>query len=203
MATSRAGSCVQLFNKDTNTAIGSEVCNASGADSIVSTSILPSAMPSSARIEARMRSSTGAAAYVTKVGLVVRIVSIEKMVALQRIAPAVPALTATTNFVENRAFSSDTSYGTATTYEFINCLAKANTAGSGTFQYKGGTAVSGTTGSNNSTTFSYTNESAYTMKGPSSVTTTNNQYQFLNYAHSSGSFMLSHCLYEVQAVYPP
>lgn len=202
---SGGSTCVGLFNKTTNTQIGSEICNTSAGDSIVSTSILPGTIPATAELEVRMRNGGAGTAILNRAGLLVRLVSIEKMLAVQRVAPAISALAATANFVEQRASSYISSYGTGAISEYVVCRAKANTAGSGSFVYKNhGTNTSGVASATTITasTINFTSQSAQTTLEAGPVVTVNANNQFMNYTHTSGSFALSHCLMETEVVYP-
>lgn len=201
---SGGSSCVALFNKTTNSQIGNEICNASAADSIVSTAILPGNMPATGELEVRMRNSAGGTANLNRAGLLVRLVSIEKMLAIQRIAPAVSALTASTNFVEQRASSYISNYGTGLVSEYVVCRARANTSGGASFNYRNhGTNASGTAGSSliSASTINFSSQSAFTTLEAGPVVTVNGNNQFLNYTHTSGSFALSHCLLETEVSY--
>lgn len=59
-------------------------------------------MPAEAELEVRVRAVGGGTASFYKTGLLVRLVNVVKMKAFQRVAPAVAALNASTNFVELR-----------------------------------------------------------------------------------------------------
>ncbi|MBA2404371.1 MAG: fibronectin type III domain-containing protein [Bdellovibrionales bacterium] len=206
VATSRTNggsSCVALFNKTLDTQIGSELCNTQATDSYVTMAISPTAMPATAELEVRMRASAGTA-FVVKAGLLVRLVSIEKAIAIQRLAPATTALTASTDFVHQRAKSNISSFGTGTVKEYVSCRVKANTSGSGSFIYKNhGTNTSGIAGSTTvaASTNIFSTQSSYTTLEAGPVVTTDNNYQYMNYTHTSGSFALSHCLMETEVSY--
>lgn len=201
--TSRANACVALWNNTTNTQIGSEICNGSGSDSIASVAIPASSLPAgAAELQVRMRSSSGSAAYVTKAGLLLRLVSIEKMLVIQRTAGASTALTAGVHFTENRARSYRGSYGTGTPVENYVCRAKNNGTGSGSFILRDhGASTSGTTTATNLGTNIFSTSSFENLEQPN-ISTTNNNYVYTNYTHTSGSLAVSHCILETEVSYP-
>jgi hypothetical protein len=120
------------------------------------------------------------------------------------VAPAVAALSASTNFVELRASSYVNDYGVGFVSEYLHCTARASTSGSGSFIYKNhGTNSSGTVGSSTITasTNSFSTQSSFTTLEAGPVATTHGDNQFMSYAHTSGVFVLSHCLMITEADY--
>jgi hypothetical protein len=199
--------CIALYNKDTNTRIGSELCTSNAAMSHLTLDIPKSFMPTTAEIEVRVRNSGGGTTYIGKAGLYVRMVNITKVKQIQRVASG-GVQTATKIFEEQRSSSFRNGYGIAFTgsrvNEFVECRAKG-LPGSGTFSYRNhGTNTTGTAGttaiSASNMAFSSTSYSTITA-GP--IATTNNNYQMIQYSHTSGSIELSHCLYSIEADYVP
>jgi hypothetical protein len=197
--------CGALYNKTTGIIIGTERCIKNTAETYTTHTITPSTLPASADIEFRVRVSTGGAtASIYKAGLLIRLVGIEDIVSIQRVAGAEAALTASTDLVQQRAFSSATDYGAGTLSEYIRCNAKANTNGSGSFIFNDhGTNTSGVAGATtiSASTNIFSLQSAFTTLQAGPIATTNGNNMFMNYTHSSGSFGLSHCLLESEVSY--
>lgn len=203
--TSRGGTCVTLWNNSTGSAIGNEVCNSSTTDSIAQVALPVASLPTgTAELQLRMR-TTGTTGYVTKAGILLRLVSVQNMIAIQRTAPAVSALTASTDFTANRIRSYRNGYGTADVSEYVVCRARANTAGTGNFVLRDhGTNASGSTGATDisASTNSYSTQSSFTTLEQGPVSTTNGNSMFARYNHTSGSFALSQCTLETESAYP-
>ncbi|HXH32206.1 MAG TPA: fibronectin type III domain-containing protein, partial [Bacteriovoracaceae bacterium] len=196
--------CAGLFNKATGVQVGSEVCTVATTESNMNVDIPKSSMPATAELEVRFRAQGGGTATLYKAGLNVSLVNIVKTKAIQRVAPAVVTLSATTNFVEQRATSYIGNYGTGVVSEYLNCTAMALTSGSGSFIYKNhGTNTSGVVGATTITasTINFSSQSSFTNLEAGPVVTVNTNNQFMNYTHTSGSFALSHCLYTTEAAY--
>ncbi|HXH74804.1 MAG TPA: fibronectin type III domain-containing protein [Bacteriovoracaceae bacterium] len=206
--TTGASACAALFNKTTNTQIGSEICNASAGETAVSINIDPLALANLVgELEVRTRTTlaSGPATFY-KAGLLLRIVSIEKMLAIQRVAPAVASLGANTNFVEQRASSYISDYGIGVVNEYLDCSARAAAVGSGTFNYKNhGTTTSGSTTPAPSTiaasAITFSNQGSLTTLQAGPIASTNANNQFMSYTHTSGIFTLSQCLLSTLVTY--
>jgi hypothetical protein len=202
-------SCVTLWNKTANTQIGSEVC-ATAAESIVTTAITPSTLPTNAQIEVRLRATSGTATLY-KAGLMLKLVGIYNMVGIQRAVPTVNPLAVNTNFNMNRIRSYETSYGSATVNNYVKCGVGTGTAGTGSLVLKdygvdnssSSVGISTTTPVSTITasTINLASQTNYTSVEAGPLATTAGDHMFINYAHTSGSFTIQHCLYETQATY--
>jgi fibronectin type 3 domain-containing protein len=202
--TSAGNACAALYNKTTGVQIGGELCTGSTIETSLGMNIPKTVMPAEAELEVRVRATGGGTASFYKTGLLIRLVNVVKMKAFQRVAPAVAALSASTNFVELRASSYVNDYGVGFVSEYLHCTARASTSGAGSFIYKShGTNTSGTTGSSTITasTINFSTQSTFTSLEAGPVATTHGNNQFMSYAHTSGVFVLSHCLMITEADY--
>jgi hypothetical protein len=162
-------------------------------------------MPATGELEARIRNTSGSTTSVYKAGILLRLVNIQKAKSIQRIAGA-KTMTASTDFVSYRDQSFLSGFSTAVTKnERLICRAKATSGSvSGTITMKNATNnTSGTTNSGTVTgsTISYSNTASFSNIENTVGPTTNGNYYYLNYAHTSGSLDLVQCLYSVDAAY--
>lgn len=203
---SGGSACAALYNKDSNTRIGGELCTTNASMSHLTLDIPKALMPTTANIEVRVR-NTGGTTVVGKAGIYVRMVNITKVKQIQRNAGA-GVLTAGKFFEEQRVSSFRNGYGIAFTgsriNEFVECQAKG-LPGVGSFQYRNhGNNTTGTGGTTaiSASTMNFSS-SSYTSIIAGPLATTNNNYQLIQYTHSSGSLELSHCIYSIEADYVP
>ncbi len=203
-------SCVSLWNKTTNTQIGStELCAASTAV-IQRLAISTTLFSTSGELEVRLRSTTGATATLYKAGLMLKMVGLYDVKTIARAIPAT-TLTTNTNFNKNRFTSFESNFGTSVKNNYFNCRAKANTTGSGSLLVKdygldnssATVAVNTTTPTSTitSSTINLSNQSTYEVLSAGPLATTSGRHMFANYAHTSGSFNVSHCLFELEVAY--
>ena len=195
--------CVALYNKTTNSMIGTELCTSATSESMLKISIPTSSLPASADIEVRMRASAGTASLF-KAGLLLRLAGIKNIIGIQRIAAASLGLISTTNFVEQRSTSYVAEYGSAIVHEYLRCEAKANISGSGSFTFMDhATATSGTSSASTiaASTNIFSSQSSYTNLEAGPIGTTNGNSMFMNFNYGTGNFSLSHCLMETEASY--
>lgn len=201
------GSCVQLFNKTTNTAIGAERCNTVASETVSSiTTIYPGVtIPDGTIIEARVRSTVaGQFARFYNIQMNVYLVNIENMLNIQRVVGARTGLLATTNFPEHRARDRSGSFGIAVVDNFMKCSAKATTSGSATFVMRDHNAnTSGTTSTSNITASNatYSSQASFTDVTAGPFAGTAGEYVFAGFDLTSGTFDVNSCLWITQAAY--
>jgi fibronectin type 3 domain-containing protein len=195
--------CIALYNKTNNTMIGSELCTSSTTETLESSAIPLTSLPNSADLEIRMRASAGTA-NLYKAGLLLRLVGIKNTVGIQRVAPAVTALSSSTSFVEQRSTSFVTGFDSLNTNEYVTCTAKATSSGSGSFTFMDhGLNNSGTTSASviSASTNIFSNQSTLTQLEAGPIATTDGNNMFMSFLYNSGSFSLGHCLLETEATY--
>lgn len=193
--------CSSLWNKTDNVQIGAETCGTSTSERTRTLALVATDLPSTAKqLEARFRTTTTGRIY--KAVLSLRLVSIENLQNYNILSHGDAALTAGKDYVTNRVYSNWSQYGSATMTGYVNCLAKANTAGVGTFVLRDhNTNNSGTTTTNVSgSTINFSNQAAFTLL-ENVIATTDTDRMYLNYAHTSGSMNVKHCQYIEEAAY--
>lgn len=199
--------CASLWNKDTGTIIGAEVCGTSTSETAAAYQFSsPSVLPNTANIEVRVRNNVSAKVTdVYKVFLVFRLVNITDVMNTMILNPSQISLAASNDYTGGRIKNVAGSYGIVPSVStYVTCRAKANTSGAGAFVLKThGTTNSGTAGATNVTasTINFTSQSSLTTleAGPLAVTDANRLY--INYTHTSGNFDSAGCIYRDEATY--
>ena len=221
--TSGTQACIALFNKNTNTMIGSQLCQATSATSetflpstttALSSIVTPAqlnALTTDTEIELRFWTTvSGKAANLFKAGLKLNMVGLYNVKTIQRAVPAVSALSATSNFNTHRVTSFASNFGSALINDYVDCRFGAATNGSGVLTLKeygtdpmSTTATSTTTPSSTITASQITmsNQAQYSSALAGPLATTGSRHMFIDYAHTSGSFNTQHCLYQQEAAY--
>jgi fibronectin type 3 domain-containing protein len=199
--------CVQLFNKTTNTAIGTELCKTATSENLSGARIIipGTTIPDGTIIEARVRSSVnGQWVRIYNISLFAQIVSIEKMQTIQRVASNMTGVTAaTTNFTEHRALARS-SFGSATVSNYLKCNARASVTGSSNFvlrDHNANTSGTASTSDVSGSSLSFTNQTSYTLRTAGPFSPTNGDNHFLGFDRSSGTFDIGYCFWITEASY--
>jgi fibronectin type 3 domain-containing protein len=196
--------CGQLWNKTTNTAITTtETCITNTSETTASATVNVPSLPATGELEFRARCTTGTA-VVFKAALILRIVGIEDLVAIQKVAGMSSNISSSSNLVEFRTVSSTGDFGTAFVNQYLRCQGRAAAAGSATLSLRDHALNNtGTTGSTaiTASNISFTNQLTFTSVEAGPLATTNGNNLFMNINWTSGTFETSHCLLETEAVY--
>jgi hypothetical protein len=196
--------CGRLWNRTTNTAITTtETCITNTSETTATATVNVTSLPSSGELEFRARTTTGTA-VLFKASLILRIVGIEDVVGIQRVAGLATFNSGPTNVVEFRTASSTGDFGTALVNQYLRCYGRASTIGSATLSLRDHALNnSGTTGSTSITAsnINLSNQTTFSTIEAGPIATTNGNNMFMNFNWSSGAFDIGHCLLETEAVY--